>query len=56
MSIVDAMASDACTNYLRDFSSTTKDAYFLTAMVDGLQFQSKLTADQDMGITVYPVS
>jgi hypothetical protein len=56
MSIVDALASDACTNYLRDHTMASKDAYFLTAMMDGLQFQSKLTADQDMGITVYPVS
>jgi len=29
---------------------------FLTAMMDGLTYQSKLRADQDFGITVYPVS
>lgn len=38
MSIVDALASDACTNYLRDHQSAAKDAFFLTAMMDGLSF------------------
>lgn len=56
MSIVDALASDACTNYIRDHQIASQNSFFLTAMMDGLQFQSKLVADQDMGITVYPVS
>ncbi len=45
MSVVDALASDACSNYLSDHSIASKNSFFLTAMMDGLQFQSKLVAD-----------
>lgn len=56
MSVVDALCSDSCTNYLEDDKSACQDSFFLTAMMDGLQYQSRFKADQDMGITVYPVS
>jgi len=45
MSIVDAFASDSCFNYISDDKKAVNDAFFLTAMMDGLQFQSRFKAD-----------
>lgn len=48
------MCSDASHHFIRD--DVGDQAYFMTAMMDGLHYQSKLVADQDFGITVYPIS
>ena len=45
MSIVDSLCSDSCTNYLDDFEAQKRKTLFLTAMMDGLSYQSRLKAD-----------
>jgi hypothetical protein len=56
MSIVDSLCSDACYNFISDDQKAQRESFFLTAMMDGLTYQSRFKADQDMGITVYSVS
>ena len=38
MSIVDALCSDSCSNYITDAPKLQKESFFLTAMMDGLQY------------------
>lgn len=38
MSIVDALCSDSCTHYISDDKKANQDSFFLTAMMDGLQY------------------
>ena len=45
MAIVDAMCSDSCSNYISDAPKLQKESFFLTAMMDGLQYQSRFKAD-----------
>jgi len=42
---VDSLCSDSCTNYLDDFEAQKRKTLFLTAMMDGLSYQSRLKAD-----------
>jgi hypothetical protein len=38
MAVVDALCSDSCTHYLSDVPGAQEDTFFLTAMMDGLQY------------------
>lgn len=45
MSLVDSLCADSCTSYVSDDKKAQSESYFLTAMMDGLQYQSRFRAD-----------
>ena len=55
LEVIDALALDSADNYLEGHPEKD-DIFFVTMIMDGIEFKSPLRSNADFGISVYPIS
>ena len=55
MELIDMLTHDSCQQYIQG-TPEKDDIYFVNLAMGGLQFQNRMTADQDFGLVTYPIA